>query len=153
MTLHACEGHLLPVLFVAVCCSVIQCDAVCCMRVKYMYSQHAREVYVLPKILCAHTVTHCNTLQHAATRCNTLQQTAEDAREVHPLPKNIVRTHCNTLQHAATRCNTLQKMHVKCSYSPKISCAHTCNTLCTLQHTATHCNTLQHAATHCRRCM
>jgi len=69
--------------------------------------------------MCAHTATHCNTLQHTyrydvCTHCNTLQHTAThlSLRCVH------------TLQHTATHCNTLSA------------------TMCA--HTATHCNTLQH---------
>ena len=42
-------------------------------------------------------------------------------------------THCNTLRHTATHCNTLQHTATHCN---------------TLQRTATHCNTLQHTATH-----
>ena len=64
----------------------------------------------LHKIVCKHTVTHCNALQHTATNCNTLQYTA---------------THCNTLQHTATHCHTLPHTATHCN---------------TLQHTATHCN-------------
>ena len=78
----------------SVCCSVLQCVAVCC-SVGWMKSVREPRgcVPLRPRARhckTLHTATHC-TLQHTA-HCNILQHTA----------------HCNTLQHTATHCNTLQ---------------------------------------------
>jgi len=110
-----------------VCCSVLQCVAVCCSQQRRGAKCHVRDMtsdalYECdpPSYIVGYdcACVHCNILEYTATHCNTLQHTAE---------------HCNTLQHTATHCNTLQHTATHCN---------------TLLNTAAHCNTLQHTATH-----
>ena len=87
---------------VAVCCSVLQCVAVCCSVLQCVV------VCLLRKMTC--DLMHPMGLHHPARHAlhsthiyliahfNTLQHTA---------------TRCNTLQHAATHCNTLPWCHGK----------------------------------------
>ena len=137
------------------CCSVLQCVAVCCSECVPLLSRSGglhwkcNGAYTdrrAPEIArfgrSASNGTHCNSLQHTATQCNTLQHTATPCNSdpilqfyrggVYSAASNVA--HCNTLQHTATRCNTMQHTATHCT---------------TLQHTATHCNTLQITATHC----
>ena len=110
---------------VRVCCTVLQCVAMCCNTAARRRSRRAA-------VHCStlqQTAKHCNIMQHTATHCNALQQTA---------------THCNTLQHTATHCNTLQ--HTR----PRVGIQY-CNTLQhTVYSTATHyvynIATLQHTS-------
>ena len=66
----------------AVCCSVLQCVAACCIE---QLDDNFKPFYsaAIPQ----HTATHCSTLKHAATHCNTLQHTP---------------THSNTLQRTSS---------------------------------------------------
>jgi len=71
----------------AVCCSVLQCVAVCwglhriqhvsfCMRpVSHIYD--VRDFLYTDVRDFVESSTHCNTLQHTATHCNTLQHTED----------------------------------------------------------------------------
>ena len=134
---------------VAVCCSGLQCAAVCrsflilsqfvavcCSEAAILLVLRQRlRWYLLPHTATSHcmqhtTATHCNTLLHrAATHYdNTLQHTT---------------THCNTLQHTTTHCNTLRCAEAEAAIVP--AATHGC---IALQHTTAthHCNTLQHTA-------
>ena len=105
------------------CCSVLQCVAVCCNIVTYTRKDSSGNI-------------SCSVLQCVATCCSVLQCVAVCCSVTYSREYssgNIGRVyncakHCNTLQHTATYCRI----------------ATHCNTL---QHTATHCNTLQHTAT------
>ena len=66
---------------VHMCCSVLQCVAVCCSVLQHENRNPITRRRDVPRNLVK---ICCSVLQHAATRCNTLQHTA---------------THCNTLQH------------------------------------------------------
>ena len=123
---------------VAVCCSMLQCVAVCvahrsmisfgcsstmpydCSYQKMMCCKY-REV----EVCWTAVATYCNTLQHTTTHCNSLQLTA---------------THCNSLQHTTTHCNSLQL-----TATQRKSAA----ILVAFSGATTHCNTMQLSATHC----
>ena len=124
---------------VAVCCSGLQCAAVCrsflilsqfvavcCSEAAILLVLRQRlRWYLLPHTATSHcmqhtTATHCNTLLHRAA------------------------THyCNTLQHTTTHCNTLRCAEAEAAIVP--AATHGC---IALQHTTAthHCNTLQHTA-------
>ena len=104
------------------CCSVLQCVAVCTTST----SRAANTAATLSLSTGKLPATHCNSLQHTATHCNTLQHTG---------------THCNSLHHTAAHCNTRQ--HTAAHYKTLQHTATYCNTL---QHTATCCNKLHHTA-------
>jgi len=71
---HSCTTWLV-LQCVAVCCSVFFSLAPSPVRGFFISARtHARREQ--PSLECAHTATHCNTLQHTATHCNTLQHTA-----------------------------------------------------------------------------
>jgi len=131
------------------CCSVLQCVAVCCKRpgslgslritaIQYMYKRF--DWYLFVWWLKETTYRDCNTLQRTATHCHTLHDTSTQCNMQqcgsalqHSTAHCIqVASQCNALQHTATHCNTLQRNTTHCN---------------ALQHTATHCNTLQHNAT------
>jgi len=133
-----------------VCCSVLQCVAVCsadCMGQSYIWcieTADAREKNVAratPNTL-QHTATHCNTIQLTATRC-TFENSVRQKRSSEGTSKGTAK-HCSALQHTATY-GTSQHKRTK----DKTTLQHTATHCNTLQHTATHCNTLQHTATHC----
>ena len=143
---------------VNMCCSVLQCVAVCCSRsvLQCVAVWHDSGTSLgcpwsptLQHTMKPHIATHCNTLQHNATYCDTLQQIAK-----HCLTLQNITTHYLTLQHTASCCNILQ--HTATPFNTLQRTATHCNTPCnTLQHTATHCNTLQvwdgQEASHVRR--
>jgi len=118
---------------VAVCCSVLQCFAVCATcnpdSKNIPYTWHDTQL--------THT-KHCNTLQHTATHCNTLQHAA---------------THCNTLQHMTWYSTHTYETNL--FYFPWFSGSLQLWITGSLQlnshilHTAPHCTTLQYTATHC----
>ena len=61
---------------VAVCCSLMQCGAVCCAN-KGRDKDKSSESYCTYEKHCnalQHTATHCNTLQHTATHCTRTSQ-------------------------------------------------------------------------------
>ena len=111
------------------CCSVLQCVAVCYSVFK---KSHCNSVpisitllhilYSYTYMLCAHTLTYTRLLLLHVILFHSLQHSA-----------SVFITHCNTLQHTATHCNTLQHTATHCN---------------TLQHATAHCNTLQHTAQH-----
>ena len=75
----------------SLCCSVLQCVAVCCSVLQWKWMLTSLHIPSLTHF--PHTCRDPFQLQHTATHCNTLQHTA---------------THRNTLQHTATHCNALQ---------------------------------------------
>jgi len=60
--------------WVAVCCSALQCIAVCCSIFNHETVETTHTKFYLG--LCCRRQRNCNTLQHTATLCNTLQHTA-----------------------------------------------------------------------------
>jgi len=122
------------VLLQTVCCSVLQCVAVCYSVLSVVQSTSLHPADSFDCIL-QHTLQHAAThaAAHATQRqfnvgiyCNTLQHTAADM-------------YCNTLQHTATHDNTRQ---------------HTAShdkTLHHTEHTVTHSNTVQHTLQHTRQ--
>ena len=98
---------------VAVCCSVLQCVAMCTIpRTLHLSNGMRSEGSVASYIkILQHTATHCNTLQHTATHCITSQHVASYiCFFVCKLPR--VAVCCNVLQCVAVCCDTLQ-----CVYS------------------------------------
>ena len=71
------------------CCSVMQCDAVCCSVLQCVWCRSFSQMSPIKNValLCLTSIVAKQTSPHIATHCNTLQRTA---------------THCNTLQHTAT---------------------------------------------------
>ena len=87
------------------CCSVLQCIAVC--GVLSMRKNSIPKRYTIYNIL-QRTATHCNTLQHTATHINTFDA---EAGRLNPRKMSFLQhtaTTCNTLQRTATHCHTLQ---------------------------------------------
>jgi len=129
---------------VAVCCSVLQCVAVCCKNFavccRYVAVCCILSLSSPPMSGQQHTATHCSTLHHTATHAThriTLQSTATDLVDIlvnHVKPA----TNCNKLQHTAAYCNILQ-------HTLLVSLL----LMSGLQYTAIHCNTLQQTATDC----
>ena len=137
----ACISYLY--IFVAVCCSVMQCVAVCERPTR----APAFCACLFRMVICQRKC--CNTLQHSVARCNALQRTA---------------THCNTLQHDATHFEIAVLTPVLNSMMRSNTLQHTadaaarCSTLCSSStdasvefddeehHTAPHCS---HIASHC----
>jgi len=136
-----------------VCCSVLQCVAVCCsvavpavccsvaVRPECCSMLQSLRLSVslwgyLALTSCRllshvqHTATHCNTLQHTATYCNTLQPTIAYCYTLLHTAK-----YCNLLQHIANHCNILQHLRI-------VICNLCCLIYTTLQHTATRCDAL-----------
>ena len=105
------------------CCSVLQCVAVCCSELPPL---------CLQTCLAAATRDCCSMAQCVAVCCN------ERLLLCLPTAHNTPVSQCNTLHHTATNCNTLQ---------------HTAQDSNTLQHTATHCNTLQRSRPHGASCL
>jgi len=123
---HVCGGFAMNA---AVCCSVLQCVAVCCSGC-YITS---REAGTHQEESIARVGTAIESLQHAATYCNTLQHTANTLQYTETHQQRSI-THAGTARGDATHCTT----H--------------CNTRChTLQHAATHCNTLHHTTIYCNK--
>ena len=104
-------------IFVAVCCSEVQCVAascsvlqqvaVCCSELQcvVLCSRCVFEHLLLRAVLRVRTLyiyTHRDISIHTHTRC-----AYEHAKYTYIIACNIA-THCNTLQHTAMHCNTLQ---------------------------------------------
>ena len=85
-------------IFVAVCCSALQCVAVTskCTQIESRVKSRFTTLQ--------HAATHCNMQQRIATYCNTLQHAATRCN-----------TPCNILQHTSTHYNTLQHTHIHCN--------------------------------------
>jgi len=117
-------------MFVAVCCSVVQCVAV--------ESSPATNACILAYVCCS-AIFHCNAPRRTAQHCNTLQHRAI----LHRLSPHVRKWERrdsfrgNTLQRIATHCNT-GLFFIDCR-------PHVGSDLNHLD--ATHCNTLQHTAT------
>jgi len=114
---------------VAVCCSVLQCVAVCLVSSATFSRRPTR-----------HSTTHAfikaSTMQHTSTHCKTPTFVNPNNAPIHTNPP------CNTVQHAAIHSNSLQLTATHCNTAPhkRLACA---------QHIAIHCNTLQRTVTHC----
>jgi len=153
----------------AVCCSVLQCVAVCCMIYTRSDSTYTGASAVLQHTAahCStlqHTAAHCNTLQHTATHRNTVQHTATQCREASAAAEPAMGTHaclcavhCSVLQRVAACsaccssvlqcvavcCTVLQRVRVHAYHTPCGAVAEVAaaKTGKTLQHTGIHCNT------------
>jgi len=110
----------------AVCCSVLQCVAACCIE---QLDDNFKPFYsaAIPQ----HTATHCSTLKHAATHCNTLQHTP---------------THSNTLQ----RTSSWMTISTTVLFRP-LSVTHQPLHMYVETHTQTQCHTHTHTHTHIPR--
>ena len=100
---------------VAVCCSVLQCVAVCCCVLQCVavccsvLQGRPHEQCAAGQISLQHTATHCSSLQHTATHCNQLQLTRADLiNEVCPA------VHLNFLPRASVCCSVLQCVLMCC---------------------------------------
>ena len=151
------------------CCSVLQCVALCCSD---MTQNHVQFIFKKLHVCCSvlqHIPACCTVscsvlqcvavcrskLQCAAPCCSVLQWNSSES----PADDSEAATRCNMLQHAATHMEFLEKeSQVIRSHVTAIHCnimqytATCCNTLqhtATLQHAATYCSTLQHTATCC----
>jgi len=122
-----------------VCCSVLQCVAVCWPRWTSKRNPVLSKPFALNPCPTPRDITIRNTLQHTVAHCSTLQCTLTNSKclaesEYQNLARDcmhILPTHITfqTTQHTATDCI--------------LTHATQCNTT---QHTATYCNLLQHTA-------
>ena len=118
---------------VAVCCSVLQCVAMCCCSVLQCVAVccsvwHESWMYLvlffyslnrgILSFALQHSATQCNEVQHAATHCNN----SSDIHVIHM--ETLCHSHCNTAQHIATHCNTLQHAATHCNNSSDIHVIH-----------------------------
>ena len=121
-----------------VCCSVVQCGAVCCSVLHCFCTV----------LHCFWTVLHCAALCHSASHCSAVWCSVVQCGAVWCNVMRCAIVCCSMLQRASVHCNTLQH-----TTSHRITLHHTVTHCSTPQHTATHCNTLQqtklqHTATH-----
>ena len=107
------------------CCSVMQCVAVCCSLHECRRQVEGCGPGPLIYLICISDTLSCNTLQLTAVHCTTRQHTA---------------TNGNTPQHAATQ------GHTRISLRPNRWDAHTHTHANT--HTLTHIQTNTHSHTH-----
>jgi len=136
---------------VTVCCSMLQCVAVCCVGncnththtcLSQEHPRQARDISVSRVLFCLSCFPSHQLAKEKFSKGQLFtQHTVYNHYRAEP--------HCNTLQDTATHCNTLQTTCCNTLYAIIIELKHTATHCNTLQHTATHCNTLQHTATHC----
>ena len=131
---------------VAVCCSVLQCVAVCG---SVLQSEH------LDLLQCSRANRvkwqgTCKTLQHTATHCNTLQQHIRSTSIQSDKPCEVAQC-CSVLQCIAVCCSVLQCVAVRALRSTSTQPSEPCEAAqcCSvLQCVAVCCSVLQCCSTH-----
>jgi len=149
--LHRPPAHARVLLYVAVCCSLLQFVAVCCSLLQTYFRKlnnrgraslktriHDWHRHSPSRTFQSHiTLRRCNMLQHTTTHCN------KTYVAICPHALANATPHYNALHHSATHYNTLQ-WDWHCHLPTR-----TCRCHLNLQHTAIDCNRLQLTATHC----
>jgi len=102
-----------------VCCSVLQCVAVCCSVLAIADDATKRLRQAIGGIHChmplQHTETHCNTLQHTATHCNTLHTHCNAPAIADNATKRLREAIVGVLHSVAVCCSVLYRVAVCCS--------------------------------------
>jgi len=165
MQIDTTKFTLTPTHSFVLCCSVLQCVAVCCNSAPFHANTHSltsvransfaetTTLSVGDNIL-QHTAIHYNALHHTSTNCNSTTPCCSTLHHTTTHCYTLRHTHCRTHSHAHTWAASLRwpPTHRKTGKNTaQLRGLASLPLLIRCDTSAIHCNTLHHTATHCNK--